>query len=147
MYNNTHAQSVCLRTARSSRSCEIVSTIPQLNTPFQNPALEVPAEIEVTDPRHPLYGRRFNVLSVATTPTSSGCLTVSYRNYMRLRIAFSATSLARPGHTPGAKLTLAAVTELVTQAHQCEALCPSPPKRSGRGCQRRSKQPSSKTSP
>ena len=124
-----------------------VVTIHQLNTPFQNPALELPAEIEVTDPRHPLYGRRFSVLSLATTPTSAGSLTVSYRDYMRLRIAFSATSLALHRQPSGAKLTLAAVTELVTQANQCEALCPSPPKRSGTGCQRRSKQPSSKTSP
>ena len=123
------------------------STIPQLNAPFQDPALEPPVEIDVTDPAHPLFGRRFVVLSVANSPQSASTVTVRYRDYMRLRIPWSATSLAPPRQLSTTKLTLAAVTELVTLARQCEVLCPSPPKPSGRGSRRRSKTPSSKNSP
>ncbi len=122
-------------------------TTPQLNAPFQNPALEPPAEIDVTDPTHPLCGRRFRVLSIATTPTSAGSVIVSYGEDMRLRIPVAATSLAAPGQTPKVKLTVAAVTELVTLANDYEVLCLSIPNASGGGCRRRSSRPLSKNSP
>jgi len=121
-------------------------TTPQLNAPFQNPALELPAEIDVTDPTHPLFGRRFRVLSVATPLSSAGSVIVNYGKEMHLRIPWAATSLASPGQTPAVKLTVASVTELVTLANDYELLCLSPRKASGGGCRRPSGRPSSKNS-
>jgi hypothetical protein len=93
---------------------------------------------------HPLFGRRFPVFSLATSPRSLGFAIVIYRDPMRLRIPLSATDLAPSQQDPVSKLTLAAVTELVTLATQYEVLCPSPPKLSGSGSPQRGKQPSSK---
>src|SRR3954454_11710777 len=40
-------------------------TTQQHDAPFQNPPPLDPEVIEVTDPAHPLYGRRFQVLSIS----------------------------------------------------------------------------------
>jgi hypothetical protein len=100
-------------------------------------------EIEVTDPRHPLFGRRFEVFSLGTSARSTGFVTVIYRDPIRLRIPLSATHLAPPRQGPVSKFTLAAVTELVTLAQQGEWLCLSPPKSSGSGSHRSCKHASS----
>ena len=59
-----------------------------------------------------------------------------YRQTMVLRLPLSATNLAPPRSVSRTKLSLAAVTELVALAGQCEELCltdqpifgfPSPP--------------------
>lgn len=38
--------------------------------PINNPLLEEVTEVEVTDPTHPLFGRRFPLLSVSYAPNS-----------------------------------------------------------------------------
>ena len=48
----------------------------------------------MTDPTHPLFGRRFPVLSISRQPHSPGYVLVVYRDSMRLRIPVPATSLA-----------------------------------------------------
>jgi hypothetical protein len=106
-------------------------TSPQVNTPFQNPTEGEPTEIEVTDPRHPLYGRRFPLFALGRSARSRGFAVVVYREPMRLRIPLSATNLGPPRSTPSSKLTLASVTELLTLTQHCEALCPLPPTPSG----------------
>ena len=70
---------------------------------------------------HPLFGRRFALLSVSTSPRAIGYASVIYRNHMQLRIPLSATHLATPKELLGTKLTLESVTELVTFTHQCDA--------------------------
>ena len=59
----------------------------QLNTPFNNPLEENVTEIEVTDPTHPLFGRRFPVLSISSPPQNPGHVLVSYREQMTLRMS------------------------------------------------------------
>ena len=49
---------------RSSRS----RTKPFHDTPLNNPPQSPPEEVEVTDPTHPLFGRRFTVLSISRQP-------------------------------------------------------------------------------
>jgi hypothetical protein len=104
-------------------------------------------EVEILDPAHPLFGRRFPLLSVHKPRHSDGHVLVSYREYMALRVELSATDLAadaRPATTPLAtKLTSQSVTELAQLAEQCEVLlCPADPKTSGddshRNCERNS---------
>ncbi len=55
-----------------------VRTTQQHDAPFQNPPQFDPELIEVTDPAHPLFGRRFPVLSVSQNPQPSGHIPVAY---------------------------------------------------------------------
>jgi hypothetical protein len=102
-------------------------TIEQLNTPVNNPPLDDPTEVEVTDPTHPLFGRRFALLSTRPRPHSVGYLFVAYRDSMVLRIPQDATNLLSPSPEaePRTKLTSHAINELISLAEQCEVLCPA----------------------
>jgi hypothetical protein len=91
-------------------------------------------EIEVTDPTHPLFGRRFPVLSISSPPQGAGSVLVQYREHMALRIPVLATNLASARSAPQTKLTLEAVAALVALAVECEVLCPSNPPKSGDDC-------------
>ena len=89
--------------------------------------LDDPTEVEVTDPTHPLFGRRFALLSSRPQPHRVGYIFVAYRDSMVLRILQSATNLVAPPpeSEPTTKLTSHAVTELISLAEQCEVLCPA----------------------
>ena len=102
------------------RNCD--RTIPQLNTLFNNPNERDRTEIEVNDPTHPLYGRRFPLISVSSPLRGPGSAFVSYREYMVLRLPVAATTLAPSRPVISTKLTLSAVKELLTIAEDCEAL-------------------------
>jgi hypothetical protein len=105
----------------------------RLNTPINNPPVDDPTEIEVTDPTHPLFGRRFALLSTRPRPHSVGYLFVAYRDTMVLRIPQAATSLVMPPPESQllTKLTSHAITELISLAEQCEVLCPATQLNSG----------------
>src|SRR5262245_64887214 len=94
-------------------------TIEHLNTPVNNPPVDDPTEVEVTDPTHPLFGRRFALLSTRPRPHSVGYLFVAYRDTMVLRLPHVTTSLvaAPPESAPRTKLTSHAVTELISVAY------------------------------
>jgi hypothetical protein len=108
-------------------------TIEHLNTPINNPPVDDPTEVEVTDPTHPLFGRRFALLSTRPRPHSVGYIFVAYRDTMVLRLPHVATSLVAtpPESESMTKLTLHAVTELMALAEQCEVLCPATQPNSG----------------
>src|SRR5215468_11952481 len=108
-------------------------TTVHLHTPVNNPPVDDPAEVEVTDSSHPLYGRRFALLSTRPRPHSVGYLFVAYRDAMVLRIPQAATSLVTPPPAPQplTKLTSHAITELISFAEQCEVLCPATQPNSG----------------
>ena len=80
------------------------------------------------DPTHPLFGRRFPLISVSSPLHGPGHVLVSYREYMTLRLPVSSTTLAASRSVTSTKLTYAAVKELVTIAEDCEALNVLPPK-------------------
>jgi hypothetical protein len=107
--------------------------ITHLNAPLKNPILKELPEIEVTDPTHPLFGRRFAVVSRTASPPGPGHVLVSYRQDMLLRIPVAATSLIPSLAMARTKLTAQAVRDLVTLATQYEVLCPSSPPTSGVG--------------
>ncbi len=94
----------------------------QLNTLFKNPDEDNPTEIEVVDPTHPLFGRRFPLISVSSPLHGPGHVLVCYREYMTLRLPVTSTTLAVSRPVTSTKLTCAAVKELVTIAEDCEAL-------------------------
>ena len=108
-----------------------IPTIHQLNTPLNNPLVKQVTEVEVTDPTHPLFGRRFPVLSISSAPNSVGYVYVTYREYITLRIPRDATNLAPARSTLETKLTVAAVEQLVSVARECEVLCQENQKMSG----------------
>src|SRR6266446_5889455 len=123
-------------------------TTEYLNTPVNNPSVDDLAEVEVTDPRHPLYGRRFALLSTRPRPHSVGYIFVAYRATMVLRISQAATSLVTPPpeSPPLTKLTSHAITELISFAEQCEVLCPATQHNSGTDSPPRGKPVSAPTS-
>ena len=105
------------------------STTHQVNTPLNHQEPEAPAEeVEVTDPAHPLFGRRFEILSVHDAPGLVGHVHVSHRGHMHIRIELRATDLApSPPPLPATKLTSQAVIELAQLAGQCEVLYAAQP--------------------
>jgi hypothetical protein len=99
---------------------------------FNNPSDPAPDEIEVTDPAHPLFGRRFTVVSVSHPPQRPGHVLVAYRDFMRLRIPVQATSLATDtGSRLRTQFTRAAFLDLLALLKECEAPCPAHPESSG----------------
>jgi len=123
-----------------SRTTHLLDTLCSKNE-FENPA-----EVEVTDPFHPLFGRRFPLISSSSTITGPGYVWVAYRDYMRLRIPLSATSLVSSGPISRTKFTRQGLEELLALASEYEGLCQSTPQRSGRPYQDRSDSKSKKNS-
>jgi hypothetical protein len=91
-----------------------------------------PEQITVTDPAHPLYGRAFLLVSLASAPGPGSCAQVAYRNDIMLKIPIEATSL-RPAapSMPASKLTLHAIQELVRLAARGEPADPGAPDHAG----------------
>jgi hypothetical protein len=103
-------------------------TTTQLNTPIHNPKHELGTIIEVTDPTHPLFGRKFPLISYSTQPDAQFAL-VAYQGNMTLRIALEATNLVFAQPRVSTRLTLAALEDLLSAAE--EVLCPQSPAVSG----------------
>ena len=118
----------------------------QLNTPFKNPDEEGVTNIEVTDPRHPLFGRCFPLISISSPLHGAGQAFVAYRDFMVLRIPLASTTLAASRPPASVKFTFDAVTDLLRVAEDCEALCPFIPLRSGSACPSSCKSASETTS-
>ncbi len=91
--------------------------------------------ITVTDPAHPLYGRRFALVSAAARSSAGGYVHVAYRSGTTLRLAVAATSLhPLPHNVAGTKLTPEAIQDLLRLAAEGEHACPSAPATSGPAC-------------
>ena len=75
----------------------------------------------MTDQTHPLFGRRFTVLSITRQPRGTAFVLVAYRDAMRLRIPVSATSLAvNQIPPPRTKWTQDAIRELLSLVQEGE---------------------------
>ena len=98
-------------------------TILQLSTLFKNPGEEQLPEIEVTDPTHPLFGRRFPLVSQGHSPQETGHAFVRYHQTLILRIPLQATTLASPRPAVSTRLTVASVQEILELAEDCEISC------------------------
>ena len=86
----------------------------------------------MTDPTHPLYGRRFQVLSISHPPQRPGHVVVAYRGFMRLRIPVPATNLTPDNASrPRTKFTRDALLELLALLKECQAPCADHPGPSG----------------
>jgi len=95
----------------------------QLDTLLHNPSENDLTEIEVIDCTHPLYGRRFPLVSLSRSPQGSRQALVTYKKDILLRIPFSATNLsASQPALSNAKISYDAVTELIDLARQLNIL-------------------------
>jgi hypothetical protein len=108
----------------SSRRC----TKYVVATPILGQVLE---EIEVTDPAHPLFGRRFKVHSGSGGDSPTARIFVFYRDDHRLMILREATNLSVLERiAPRAKLSTSAVQEFLALVKEYE-LCRSSPAQFG----------------
>ncbi len=97
----------------------------------------------MTDPCHPLFGRRFKVHAVTGGEAHTARVYVVYRGDHRLMILRAATNLSVLERTaPRTKLSLSAIQDFLALVKEYE-LCPSVPAKSGRVSVRRCKQKSS----
>jgi hypothetical protein len=86
--------------------------------------------VEVIDPTHALFGRKFPLISFPKQPDAQFVL-VRYRECMTLRIPLKATTLVSAQPKVPTKLTLPALLELISVAEAQEVLCPHNPLISG----------------
>ena len=97
----------------------------------KNPFDQFPDEVEVTDPTHPLFGRRFKVHSITRSDASSARVLVIYRGDIRLAIPRGVTNFSLLDRVePRARLSAEAVREFLSLVKEYE-LCPSNPVPSG----------------
>ncbi|MHC1724860.1 MAG: hypothetical protein AB9866_02355 [Syntrophobacteraceae bacterium] len=76
-------------------------------------------EIEIVDPAHPLFGRRFPLVAVSHSSPGARHAMVAYRKDVLLRIPVTATNLfPTPQHLAMAKISLDSVIELVELTSQ-----------------------------
>ena len=118
-------------TAAHDQCCQ---TINHLNTPLHNPttlAEEERIDIEVIDPTHPLFGRRFPLRAAAPQQPQAEHVFVAYQEGMVLRLPRAVTTLLPQPPRLSTTLTSHAITELIALAEQCEVLCRTSPEPSG----------------
>lgn len=90
----------------------------------------------MVDPTHPLYGRRFPLVSVTSALISTGHVRIEYRPGIMLMLPLPVTSLwPNPERRAlRTKLCVEALAELVTISGESEGPCPSSPVMSGIIC-------------
>src|SRR5712671_2942579 len=101
-------------------------------------------EVEVVDPRHPLYGRRYRLISIGNETTTRGACKelfarVHYRFGLTLLLPLGVTNLEQNGlpRAASTKLNLDALQDLIALAEESEGTCPSNLGRSGAVCRKR----------
>ena len=106
-------------------------------------------EVEVVDVEHPLFGRRFNLISVQTVTCGELLVRVNYRFGLTLLLPIGVTDLepAVASRALRAKLSVEAVKDLIAVAEGSEGACLSSLKRSGKAYRRPSVGRSPTTSP
>ena len=105
------------------------------DTPIADGDLSGAEEIAVTDPGHPLYGRRFRLLTVTSGVRSAQLARVVYRPGIFLLLPISVTSLHPPAtRSVPTKLCLEALEDLLRVTAEGEEECRSTPTTSGEAC-------------
>ncbi len=102
---------------------------PQLNTPINNPNK---SEVEVVDPTHPLFGRKFQILSANKHERAGSHVLVSFCDGITLKIPIASTDLVEYQQVQCSILTLSSVNELISIINECEELCHVIQKKSGK---------------
>jgi hypothetical protein len=115
------------RAGRTSGPCKPSD----VNAPVPPTTLTDPDIIEVTDPTHPLFGRRFPIVRLCQMPRGEGFVEVLYRQHLRLRIPLNSTDRATLSvPCSRTKLTPDAIRQLIALVTECPS-CRKPPRPSG----------------
>ncbi len=77
----------------------------------------------MTDAAHPLFGRRFPLISVSRSPSGQANAYVVYRDYMTLRIPLKSTDLGSAHSSLSTKLSLPSLDEIINLFKDSEELC------------------------
>ena len=99
---------------------------PTQATPGKKEVFEPSPEIEVTDPTHPLYGRRFPLLNQTSSLIEDGHVWVAYRESRCLRIVLAATNLGVSRPKVRTKFTPEGIMDLIHLARESEGICRLP---------------------
>lgn len=120
-----------------------IGTTDNVNTPFTCRPCWQNTEVNVTDPKHPLFGRQFSVVSFYKHGTHGDCAIVKYHQGITLRIPITATDLGFIPVASPTKLSSLALENLLSLAQECQLICQPPINRiSGNSCLQRNSKPS-----
>jgi hypothetical protein len=108
--------------------------------PHREADVALSEEVEVIDSGHPLYGRRFHLISIDTVSCGESLARVKYRFGLTLLLPVGVTDLEPPrvSRTIRAKLSVDAVNDLIAVAEGSEGACLSSLKMSGKPSRRHS---------
>jgi hypothetical protein len=102
--------------------------------------------VEVTDPTHPLFQRKFQLLSVSRGNCGTIYVSVRYRGDLSLQLPLQCTSLSDLAKiTIRSKLTAEAVRDLLAFVKENDS-CPHQPRKSGKTSRRKCSKKSPKKS-
>lgn len=105
-----------MRVSTEAAGGELGRTTRHVDTPIKNTTPTTEEEVEVRDPCHPLYGRRFRVAARPSRLLGSGAqyILVFYRPGVQLRLPLAAIDLPKTGQAPRTKLTGSTIAEIVS---------------------------------
>ncbi|WP_440617979.1 hypothetical protein, partial [Cysteiniphilum sp. 6C5] len=117
-------------------------TITQLNTPFNNPKSKFSnvTEVKIIDPRHPLFDRTFEVVSITGSTRCVGFAFIKYKHKVHLHIPLDVTHLIYTESPATSKLTFASINDFVELAKEYPLLCPVNQSMSGNDYQKNNSQ-------
>jgi hypothetical protein len=121
----------------------MVFTIPLLDTPTRSRNARS-EQITITDPRHPLYGRSFPLISVTGLRHGNGHAYIDDRGRAVLRIPIEVTGLCLTRLAlPFSKLSLEAIQDLVQVAFREDGIRRLDPQTAACPCPQADAEPSS----
>lgn len=122
----------------------IDQTKPQVNATFNNPNVEEIKDVQIIDPKHPLYGKSFPLINANEQLSHRSHVLVKLCEGMIIRIPLISTNLSSNHFPACSKISISAVKELIFLA-QDYFTCHKTQEISGMNCPNISKSKSSKT--
>lgn len=119
-------------------------TKPQVNATFNNPNIEEVKNVQIIDPRHPLYGKSFPLINANEQFSHRSHVLVKLCEGIIIRIPLVSTNLSGNHFPPCSKISISAVKELVFLAQE-SFTCHMTQEISGMNCPDIFKNKSSKT--
>ena len=131
-----------MRPSRVTHHVGLCRTARFVDTRFHNPGDASNDFVEVTDPREPLYGKRFRIESISRVEQEIAHVFVRREDGIVLRVPLRATSLSTlVDDAPKAKLCGPSAQEflsLVKEYALCPPQSPNEPTKSGRSSKKKS---------
>ena len=133
--------------SQCGRESAVASRVDMIFTPRRtcelNTTSNAPADselVEVTELTHPLFGRRFQLVSRHCPGRDNApCVLVAYRDSILIKLPVAATNLCSAARTPArTKFNAEAIEQLLAFVKECEQPCPANHAPSGPGCRKRS---------